>query len=380
MDFSWSEAQAAHYIKALEFAQTKLNESAQERMARHEFGHQEWQLCGSFGLLGLCAPAPYGGGQDALTTVHVLEALGKGCEDMGLIFAAAAHLFACVMPIAEFGSDELKQRLLPGLCDGRLIGANAITEQMAGSDVYAMQTRATREGDEYILSGTKSYVSNGPVADVIVVYALTNPKHGYLGVSGFVVEKERAGLRIGEPFQKMGLTTTQASTVELDECRIPAGNLLGREGQGARVFKSSMHWERTCLFAAYLGMLDRQLEQTVVFARQRRQFGRAISKNQAISHRIADMKLRLESARLLLYRAAWALDQGQFSTLDTSLAKVAVSEAALQSSLDSIHIHGSTGFDATKGIERMLRDALPSTLFSGTSEIQRDIIAGELGL
>jgi L-prolyl-PCP dehydrogenase len=380
MDFDWTAAQEERYNSTLAFAQTQLNESLQERLARDAFGHAEWRRCGEFGLLGLCAPSGYGGGLDGLSTAHVLEAFGKGCQDMGLVFAAAAHLLACTMPIAEYGTAELKQRFLPRLCAGTWVGANAITERAAGSDVYALQTRATPDGDSYRLSGTKSYVTNGPIADVIVVYASTNPKHGYLGISAFVVEKDTPGLSVGPPFKKMGLTTTLASTVDLVDCRIPSENRLGNAGQGAQIFKCSMQWERICLFAAYLGMLDRQLEQTITFARQRRQFGRPIGKNQAIAHRIADMKLRLESARLLLYRAAWRLDHGQGAALDASLAKVAISEAAVQSSLDAIQIHGSIGFDAEQGIERMLRDALPSTLFSGTSEIQRDIIAGELGL
>jgi alkylation response protein AidB-like acyl-CoA dehydrogenase len=363
------------------FAQEKLNSLAKEQELVQGRVSEQWRLCGEFGLLGLCVPERYGGmGLDALTTARVIEAFGRGCEDMGLVFSASAHLFACVMPILEYGTEQIKETMLPRLCSGEWRGANAITEKEAGSDVFALKTLAIRDGKNYILRGVKTYVTNGPVADAIVVYASTNPAHGYLGVTAFVVEKNTPGLIVGEPFSKMGLTTVSASEVYLEECRVPVTNRLGAEGQGARIFQISMQWERACLFASYIGMMERQLEQTIAYAQQRRQFGKAIGKNQAISHRIADMKLRLESGRLLLYRACWLFDQGKNSVLDVSLSKLAISEAAIRSSLDAIQIHGGLGFATETGIERQLRDAIPSTIFSGTSEIQRDLIARELGL
>ncbi|HEX2909578.1 MAG TPA: acyl-CoA dehydrogenase family protein [Chloroflexia bacterium] len=378
MDFSWTEAQEALYKQILDFARDTLNRTGQEHTL---FSKDHWSLTGREGLPGLSIPPEYGGrGFKSLDTAHLVEAFGRGCHDMGLVFSVAAHLFACAMPIVEFGSPEIKARVLPNLAQAEWVGANAITEPEAGSDVFALKTTAVRDGSDYLLSGVKSYVTNGPIADLFVVYATTNPANGYLGISGFIVEKDRPGLRLGQQISKMGVTSTPACPVYLEECRVPATNRLGAEGQGALIFKSSMQWERACLFAAYLGMLDRQLEQTVAYARTRRQFGKSIGKNQAISHRVADMKLRLEAARLLLYRACWLFDQGKFSILDISLAKLAVSEAAVQSSLDAIQIHGSTGFNTEAGLERMLRDAIPSRIFSGTSEMQRDIIARELGL
>src|SRR5205823_6103544 len=224
------------------------------------------------------------------------------------------------------------------------------------------------------------YVSNGPIADLLIMYASTNPAHGYLGITAFIVKKNAPGLTVSEPFSKMGLTSTPACQVYLDECRVPASNRLGREGQGAQIFKRSMQWERSCLFASYLGKMERQLEQATTYAKTRHQFGKSIAKNQAIAHRLANMKLRLEAARLLLYRACWLFDQGKDALLDISLAKLAISEAAIQGGLDAIQIHGAPGFGRDFGIERMLRDAIPSTIFSGTSEMQRDIIASELGL
>jgi alkylation response protein AidB-like acyl-CoA dehydrogenase len=376
MDFTWTQSQDEIYQHILLFARNELNNNTARWWTR-----EQWRRCGDAGLLGLSIPEQYGGrGLDALTTARAVEAFGRGCEDMGLVFSAAAHLFACSMPVVEYASEAFKECWLPGLCSGDLIGANAITEKDAGSDIFALKTKAVRDGDAYVLNGSKSYVSNGPVADLFVLYASTNPAHGYLGITGFVIEKSTPGLRVGEPFAKMGLTSTPACEISLNECRVPLSNRLGLEGQGSLIFKRSMQWERACLFASYVGQMERQLEQVIEHAQERRQFGTAIGKKQAVAHRIADMKMRLEAARLLLYRACWLLAQGKDSLLATALSKLAISEAAVQGGLDAIHIHGSAGIACEAGIERMLRDAIPGTIFSGTSEIQRDIIASELGL
>jgi alkylation response protein AidB-like acyl-CoA dehydrogenase len=215
---------------------------------------------------------------------------------------------------------------------------------------------------------------------VLLVYGTTNPKHGWLGVSAFAVEKGAPGLSIGAPFTKLGLTSASISQVYLEGCEVPLDRRVGDEGKGAEVFHASMQWERACLFAAYLGVMERQLDQVLDHARTRRQFGKAIGKHQAVAHRIADMKHRLEAARLLLYRACWRMDRGEDATLEVSLAKLAVSEAAVQSGLDAIRVNGGGGVITEVGIDRALRDAIPGTIFSGTSDIQRDLIARSLGL
>ncbi len=381
MDFAFSETQTHIHDTILKFSQKVLNPGARDRCREHHFDRQLWERCGEQGLLGMSAPPAYGGsGFDALTSARVMEALGRGCEDRGLLFSIAAHLFACVMPIAEFGSEDMKARWLPELCSGRWVGANAITESDSGSDAFALRCRALRDDDAYVLNGTKEYVTNGPVADLIIVYATVNPAFGYLGVTAFIVEKDCSNFSRGQAIPKMGLTTSQTGSLYLSDCRVPVAHRLGGEGQGGAVFRRSMLWERSCLFGLYLGMMERQLDQAVRYARERRQFGKAIGKNQGVAHRIANMKLRLEAARLLLYKACWSLDQGADAVLDVSMAKLAISEAAIQSGLDSIQIHGGFGYAAESGIDSGLRDAIPSTIFSGTSEIQRDLIAKELGL
>ncbi len=366
------------YQRAYEFARERLGGKTPSDA---EWSRSDWTVCGEFGLLGLCLPETLGGlGLGAVTTARVCEAFGRGCRDFGMVFSALAHLFACAHPVARFAGPVLARRIVPDLARGRLVGANAITEAEAGSDVFALTTTAVRDGGGYRLTGIKSFVTNAPVADLFVVYAKTNPELGEFGVSAFVVERDRAGLTVGQPFDKMGLGSAPVSQLYLNDCYIPAENLLGREGQGAEIFGDSMAWERSCLFAAYVGLMERQLEQTLAYARDRRQFRKAIGKRQAIAHRIADMKLRLESARLLLYRACWMRDQGQDATLEISMAKLAISEAAVQSSLDMMQIHGGLGYMTESGIPAELASVLPARIFSGTSEIQRDLIAARLGL
>jgi len=381
MDFGWDDADEQLYATIRHFAESQLNAGLVERERERAFPRAEWRRCGDFRLTGLSLPEALGGaGFGPLRTAHAFEALGRGCEDGGLVFSLGAHLFACAMPIAEHASEELKQQLLPRLASGEWVGANAITEAGSGSDAFAMSTRAVREGDSYVLDGTKSFVTNAPVANVFLVYATTRPAYGHLGISAFALQRETPGLVVGEAFRKVGLETSPMASIYLDGCRVPAAQRVGAEGAGATVFSNSMSWERTCLFAGYVGALDRQLEVCVQHARQRSQFGKPIGKHQAIAHRIADMKLRVEAARLLLYRACWLLERGDKALLEVACAKLAVSEAAIRGGLDAIQIHGGSGIVSDTGVERMLRDALGSTLFSGTSEIQRNIVAARLGL
>jgi alkylation response protein AidB-like acyl-CoA dehydrogenase len=345
------------------------------------FSREEWKLCAGIGLLGLSVPKEYGGeGCGFLATARAAEAFGRGAPDMGLVFAALAHLFACCMPIAEYGDEELRREVLPRLSSGEWVGANAITEEGAGSDATRLAARADRAGEDYVLTGEKCFVSNGPAADVFVVYAVTQPDLGYLGVSAFVVKRGTPGLIIGEPFRKLGLDRCPASTLRFDHCVVPARRRLGDEGQGAAIFQDAMRWERTCLFAAYVGRLERLAELSADHARTRIQFGRPIGSNQAVSHRLARMRVRLEAARLLLWRACWLMEQDEPARAEVAMAKLVISEAAVESAMDAVRIFGGDGIRSDRGIECELRDAVPGLIFSGTSEMQLELIVRELGL
>ncbi|MFD3312457.1 L-prolyl-[peptidyl-carrier protein] dehydrogenase [Streptomyces sp. NPDC058694] len=345
----------------------------------HEF-RRRWILAGKQGVVGGVVPLEYGGsGLDAVAASAVMEALGYGCADTGFAFSIAAHLFASLMPIVEFGTEEQKRRLLPALCSGERIAAHAITEPEAGSDALNLRTRAEFRGDHYVLHGSKCFTTNAPVADVFVVQAATEPGGGYFGLTAFVVEAGTPGLSVGPPLNKVGLRGSPTADVHFDGCVVPVADVLGAEGTGAGVFSSSMKWERTCLFAAYLGAMQRVLESTIDYAREREQFGAPIGSFQAVSHRLVDMTLRLESARLVLYKAAWGLARGDEDDVAPALAKLAVSEAAVQVGLDAIQLRGALGIVEGEA-ETLLRDALPSRVFSGTNEIQKNNIARALGL
>jgi L-prolyl-[peptidyl-carrier protein] dehydrogenase len=379
VDFALTAEQQKRYDKLLSDVRLKADGSRQapgEHLRR-----ADWQAVAGLGLVGLCLPAQFGGGGlGALDTALCLEAFGRGCTDTGLAFAVAAHLLACGVPVRDYASDQVKARLLSGMCSGAVIAANAITEDGAGSDVSALQVTARREGDSYVLDGEKSFASNAPIADVIVTYAVTDASAGYLGITGFAVPSHAPGLTVGPPLEKMGLSSCPAARVRFVGCRVPAALRLGEEGQGSAIFQHSMGWERACLPAIYLGMMERQLEQCVTHARERRQFGRGIGQFQAISHRLARMKQRLESARLLLYRGCWLMDaEGDFAAA-VALSKTAVAEAAVANSEDAIQVFGGLGYLRATGIEQNLRDSVPAAIFSGTTEIQRDLIAREMGL
>jgi alkylation response protein AidB-like acyl-CoA dehydrogenase len=306
MSFSSTAEQDRLYAEARDFAGRRVAAAAGGRVGRPYFGNQEWLLCGELGLLGACVPEPYGGrGHDALTVARIVEGFARGCSDTGLVFSACAHLFACAMPIAEHADDALKERVLPRLASGEWVGANAITEAEAGSDVFSLSTRAVRDGARYRLTGRKTFVTNGPVADCFLIYASTEPEHGYLGITAFVVEEGAPGLTRGEHFDKIGLSGAPVCDVTLEDCPVDESNRVGAEGAGAAIFRSSMDWERACLFAQYLGVMDRQLDEVLAFAKRRRQFGKALGRHQAVAHRIADMKLRLDAGRLLLHRSCW---------------------------------------------------------------------------
>ncbi|MEQ0558587.1 acyl-CoA dehydrogenase family protein [Amycolatopsis sp. NEAU-NG30] len=377
MDFTWPEETEQVFKQILAATQSWPAPPEQAR----PFTREQWRRCADLGLLGLSVPPQYGGqGYGFLTSARAVEAFGRGCPDLGLVFSAMAHLFACTMPIVEYGSPALRERVLPKLCRGEWVGANAVTEEDAGSDAMAGKAVAVRDGDGYRISGTKSFVSNGPDADVFVVYAHTEPSFGHMGLSAFVVERGTAGLTLGEPFDTLAFESCPTSSIVLDGCWVPAECRLGRDGQGAEVFHASMRWERSCLFAAYLGQMARLIDRCVQHVKERKQFGKRIGANQAVSHRIAQMRIQLETARLLLYRACWRLDRGEPATTDIAMAKYVVSEAAVQTALSAVRLFAGKGVRTDVGIERELRNAVPSTIFSGTSEMQLERIAKELGL
>jgi alkylation response protein AidB-like acyl-CoA dehydrogenase len=382
MDFSFTEEQQILRENIIHFARKTLNEGVIERDREQHFSRELWRKCGEMGLQGLPVPEQYGGsGLDPLSSAIALDAFGYGCHDSGLVFSLCAHLLSCVVPLWQYGNEEQKQRYLPGLCDGTLIGVHAMTEPGSGSDAFALRMKAEPDRGGFRLNGTKTFISNGPIADLVIVFAMTDSLKGYYGgVTAFLVESGTAGFSVSQKFEKMGLRTSHIGELVFEDTYVPAEAVLGGVGGGSTLFTRAMDWERICLFAGHVGTIERLLEQCITHARTRMQFGQPIGKFQAIAHRIVDMKVQLEAARLLTYRAAWRLGRVKNVSMDASIAKLFVSESLVKAALDTVQIHGGYGYMTEYQLERALRDAVGSTIYSGTSEMQRNIIARWLGL
>lgn len=382
MDFAITDEQRLLREEIIRFSRQELSPGARERDKGSDFSRELWARCAGVGLVGLPVPEENGGaGLDPLSSAVALEAFGYGCEDGGLVFSICAHLLACVVPIWLHGTEDQKRRFLPGLCGGDTIAVNAMTEPNSGSDAFAMKTSAKKENGGFRLSGTKTFCSNAPVADLALVYAVTDPEKGYHGgTTAFVVEKDASGYEPGQKFEKMGLRTSPIGELILDDVFVPEENVVGGVGGGATVFVQSMEWERTLIGAGHVGAMERLLERSVAYSRERTAYGQAIGKFQAVSHRIADMKVRLEAARLLVYRAAWRLGRSRDVALDSSVAKLFVSESLVETALDSIRVLGGYGFMVEYDHERALRDSVGGLLYSGTNDIQRNVIARWLGI
>lgn len=381
MDFAFTDEQIQLKEAVIKFAQKQLNERLIERDKAEEFDLKGWKKCGEFGIQGLPIPKEYGGGgADAMTTACVLEGLGYGSRDHALIFSINAHLWTCAMPILLFGTEAQKRKYLPFLCSGDFVGGNAMTEPDSGSDAYSLRAIAELKGERYVLNGTKMFSTNAPIADVLVVFATVDQSKGSQGVTAFLVDKGSPGLSVAQKIEKMGLRSSPMGEVILEGCEVSVEQRLGQEGAGTAIFAHSMEWERGFILASAVGAMARQLETCVSYARQRQQFGKPIGKFQLVASKFVDMKLRLETARALLYKVAWLKTAGRSAFLDAAMAKLYISEAWVQSCLDAIQIHGGYGYMTEFELERELRDALGSRLYSGTSEIQRVIIAQLMGL
>jgi len=381
MDFSWNEEQRQLKRSVVEFVRRELPASHMVGDNREEFDRSLWRKCADFGLLGLPFPEAYGGqGVDILSTVLAMEGFGYACRDNGLLFGMNAQMWSVQMPILHFGTEDQKREYLPRLCSGSMIGAHGMTEPGSGSDAFSLSTRAVKNGETYVLTGTKTFVSLAPVADLFVIFATVDKRMGFMGVTAFLVERGTPGLRVGRRIEKMGLRTCPWAEVSLEDCRIPSSHRLGKVGGGAALFQDSMEWERGCLLAGSVGAMERQLETCIAYARQRKQFGQAIGRFQSVANRIADMRVRLETSRLLLYRLAWEKSEGGHSRMTAAMVKLHVSESWKESSVDAIQIHGGYGYTTEFEVERDLRDSIGGTLYSGTSEIQRTIIADSLGI
>jgi hypothetical protein len=330
-------------------------------------------------LFGLHVPKAYGGsGLDMMTSVRMLEALGYGCPDNGLTLAVNGQAWAVQEPIVRFGSEEQKQRYLPPLIGGQMIGAHAMTERESGSNAFSLKTEARHTEGGYRLTGEKLYVGMAPRSDMILTFASTKPAAGRWGVTAFLVDAHAPGVTLGAHESKMGLRTSPFGTIRFEDVFVPESDRLGREGAGASIFNDSMQYERGFIFASHVGSMARQLDQAIRFVKAREVGGQPIRSFQSVTNRLADMKVRLETARYFLYRAAWRIDQGEEATQDAAMAKLVIAENFLANSEDAIRLHGAVGYLSEYEVERDLRDSMGGVIYSGTSDIQRNLIAALL--
>lgn len=381
LEFGWTDEQRQLGQAAVDFARKELNVDLAARDHASGFPRKAWLRCAEFGVQGLPIPEDLGGqGADLLTTALVLESLGYGCQDNGLLFAINAHLWSCALPIWKFGDDRQWRRYLPALCCGSMIGVQAVTEVGSGSDAFAVSTKAVPDGDHYILNGSKIFITNAPVSDILIVLAQAGSRGSVEDLCAFIVERETQGVLVSPPFDKLGLRTSPLGEITFTDCRVPVSALLGGPGAGMTIFNTTIEWERSFILASTLGTMRRQIEESVEHASTHRRFGQPIGKNQSVANRIVDMKVQLEAARLLLYQLAWLKDQGKRTTLESAIVKLFLSQAFVDSSVSAFETFGAQAYINGTAQERNLRDSLASRIYSGTSDIQRVIIARLLGM
>ena len=381
MDFGWTEEQERRRAEAIAFAEANLNNDLVSRNREGAWSPQAWKACAEFGLFAMTVSPEYGGrGDDLLTAIAVLEGIGYGCRENGLPFAINSQLWSTQPALDKFGSEAQKRHYLRGLVDGSLIGAFGITEVDTGSDSYALNTTAERVDGGYRLTGTKAYITFAPIADFAVVFAVTDPDVGKWGLTAFVVDTDADGFTVEPVEEKMGLRTTPFGKLSLQDCYVPDEARLGSEGGGMAIFTRAMESERSYIFASQVGRMERQVEECVAYANERTAFGRPIGKNQAVSNRIANMMVRLETGRNLLYKVAWLEEQGRPLLKEAAMAKLYLSECFVQSSIDAICIHGAKGYATDFEVERDLRDGIGGLIYSGTNDVQRNIVTQVSGL
>ncbi len=326
------------------------------------------------GLFGIGIPEAYGGSfKDFLTIAMVSEELSRYSPSLATVMGASSLLFG--NNLSRNGTDAQKKKYLPEIASGRFIGCMGLTEPGAGSDAVSVSTRATKDGDSYILNGTKTFISNAPIADVAYVYATLDKSRGPKGVSTFVVERDFPGFSVGKEFDKMGLRSSPTGELVFEDCRVPAENLVGGvEGIGVKQMMGGLDTERVCWSALALGLAQGAFEEALKYSQQREQFGTAIFNFQMVQKLLADMATEIEAARLLIYNAAAILDQGGDARLSASYAKLFACDMVMRVTTDAVQVHGGYGYTKEYRVERMMRDAKVFAIGAGTSEVQRMII------
>ncbi len=377
ISFAFTEEQEAIRHMVREFAEAEIRPIAAYYDEQQEFPWELFAKMGELGLLGLLVPSEYGGaGLGYMEFALVIEELARVCPAIAL--SVAAHNGLCVNHILTFGSEELKSRYLPNLATGKALGAWALTEPGSGSDAANLRTTARREGNTYVLNGTKSFTTHGGVGSIAVVMATTDPARGKDGISAFVVEKGMEGFTAGKRENKLGMRASDTTMLMLDNVRVPASHLIGSEGDGYRQALEILDGGRISIAALGVGLAQGAFELALRYATERHQFNTALVEFQAIQMKLARLSMEIEAARLLTYRAAWLRQQGKPVRLEAAQAKLFASELAVRAAEEAVQIFGGYGYIKDYPVEKLYRDAKLLTIGEGTSEIQRIVIARQI--
>ncbi|MGN4447830.1 acyl-CoA dehydrogenase AcdA [Bacillus cereus group sp. MYBK79-1] len=374
MHFKLSEEHEMIRKMVRDFAKNEVAPTAAERDEEERFDRALFDQMAELGLTGIPWPEEYGGiGSDYLAYVIAIEELSRVCASTGVTLSA--HTSLAGWPIFKFGTEEQKQKFLRPMAEGTKIGAYGLTEPSSGSDAGGMRTTAKRDGDHYILNGSKIFITNGGIADIYVVFALTDPESKQRGTSAFIVESDTPGFSVGKKESKLGIRSSPTTEIMFEDCRIPVENLLGEEGQGFKVAMQTLDGGRNGIAAQAVGIAQGALDASVEYARERHQFGKPIAAQQGIGFKLADMATDVEAARLLTYQAAWLESEGLPYGKESAMSKVFAGDAAMKVTTEAVQVFGGYGYTKDYPVERYMRDAKITQIYEGTQEIQRLVIS-----
>ncbi len=377
MDFRVSEKYEMLRQLYKEFAENEVRPIATQVDEEESFPIDNVKKMANLGMMGVPFPKEYGGSNgDNLSYAMLVEELSKVCATTGVI--VSAHTSLCASPIYMFGNESQKQKYLPKLCSGEWIGAFGLTEASAGTDAASQQTKATLDGDSYILNGSKIFITNAGYADVYIVMAMTDKSKGLKGISAFIVEKDTKGFRIGKKEKKLGIKGSSTCELIFEDCKIPKENLLGKVGQGFKIAMKTLDGGRIGIAAQALGIAQGALDETLKYVKERKQFGREIAKFQNTQFQLADMHTKTEAARMLVYKAASMKDAGENYSMQAAMAKLYAAEVAMEVTTKAVQLHGGYGYTREYPVERMMRDAKITEIYEGTSEVQRMVISSHI--
>ena len=377
MDYKLSPEHLRARTLFSEFAENEVKPYAEEVDETEEFPKGTVEKLQHYGFMGIPIPREFGGqGCDSLTYVICVEEISKRCATTGVI--VSAHTSLCCDPILKFGTPAQKEEFLKPLASGEKLGAFALTEPNAGTDAAGVQTKAVLEGEQYVINGSKIFITNGKEADIYIIFALTNPALGTKGMSAFIVEKGTPGFTFGTKEKKMGIRGSSTYELIFRDCRIPRENMLGAEGKGFSIAMATLDGGRIGIAAQALGIAEGALETTIAYVKQRKQFGRSIAQFQNTQFAIADMAAKVEAAKLLVYKAAYAKDTQKRFSVEAAMAKLFAAETAMEVTTKCVQLHGGYGYTREYAVERMMRDAKITEIYEGTSEVQRMVISSSL--